>query len=78
MIYNVSLHKQLSNIEISNAVSMNKLTKNAVMKHLLGYFCLIVSYWVNLFVYNCLVLLLWYGHFSSEAATNFLAYVIKS
>ena len=51
MIYNVSLPKQLSNIEISNAVSLNKITKNAVMKHLLAFnsFYLIVSYRVDLF-----------------------------
>ena len=46
MIYNVSLHKQFSNIEISNAASMNKITKNEVMKHLLALFlsyCLILG-----------------------------------
>ena len=46
MIYNVSLHKQLSNIEISNAVSMNKITKNVVMKYLLALFlsyCLLLG-----------------------------------
>ena len=50
MIYNVSLHKQLSNIEMSNAVSMNKI-KNAVMKHLLALFlsyCILVGLFVLL------------------------------
>ena len=51
MIYNVSLHKQLSNIEISNAVSMNKITKNVVMKYLLALFlsyCLLLGWFVLL------------------------------
>ena len=38
MIFNVSLHKQFSNIEVNNTVSMNKLTKNALMKYLLAVF----------------------------------------
>ena len=36
----------ISNIEINNTVSMNKLTKNAVMKHLLAVFlsyCLLLG-----------------------------------
>ena len=36
----------ISNVEINNAVSMNKLTKNAVMKHLLPVFlsyCLLLG-----------------------------------
>ena len=51
MIYNVSLHKQLSNIEISNAVSMNKITKNVAMKYLLALFlsyCLLLGWFVLL------------------------------
>ena len=46
MIFNLSLHKQFSNIEINSTVSMNKLTKNAVMKHLLAVFlsyCLLLG-----------------------------------
>ena len=78
MIFIVSLHKQFSNIEINNTVSMKKLTKNTVMKHLLAVFYLIVSYWVvSLFVYIYLVLLLCCSRFSMEAATNFLTNEIK-
>ena len=53
MIFNVSLHKQFSNIEINNTVSMSKLTKNAVMKHLLAvflFYCLLLG-WFVLLVY---------------------------
>ena len=52
MIYNVSLHKQLSNIEMSNAVSMNKITKNAIMKHLLALF---LSYCILVGLFDLLV-----------------------
>ena len=46
MIFNVRLHKQFSNIEINTTVSMNKLTKDAVTKHLLPAFlsyCLLMG-----------------------------------
>ena len=42
----------ISNIEINNTVSMNKLTKNAVMRHLLAVFlpyCLLLGWFVSFF-----------------------------
>ena len=45
------LQKQFSNIEINTTVSMNKLTKDAVTKHLLAAFlsyCLLMGLFVLL------------------------------
>ena len=83
MIFSVSLHKQFSNNEINNTVSMNKLkTKKCsyevfsssifILLSLTGLIC-----FVSLFVYIYLVLLLWCGRFTTEAATNFLTNEIK-